>query len=403
MKTSSSNSVEVVLGVTGSIAAYKACELASLLVKQGLRVTPVLTRSAQELAGAASFEAITGQRAITGLFEPLQAPEIAHIAVARRASLFLIAPATANILAKAAHGIADDWLSTTLLATEAPILFAPAMNTNMYNHPATQANIATLQERGCHFVGPDSGMLACKTEGIGRLIAPQTILEAALPLLDARRDFEGKRVVITSGGTREPIDPVRFIGNRSSGKMGRALAMEALLRKAQVTVISGPSETPLPYGVQAHQVETASEMAEWVQRIATEADVFISAAAVADYRAEQVSPDKIKRAGAPLTLRLVENPDILAQIGTHKLPGQIIVGYAAETSELIGNAKAKLSAKQADFILANQVNAPDSGFGTETLRSCILDAQGGVQELGLLDKADVARVLFDRIAAQCPA
>ena len=231
---------EVVLGVTGSIAAYKACEIASRLVELGVRVTPVLTRSALELVGAASFEAITGRRAITNLFEPFQNPEIEHIAVATRAHLFLIAPATANILAKAAHGIADDWLSTTLLATRAPILFAPAMNSNMYTHPATQANIETLRARGGHFVGPESGRLACGSVGIGRMIDPAIVIEAAIPLLSANKDLAGKHVLITSGGTREPVDPVRYIGNRSSGKMGRAVALEALARGAEVTVVTGP-------------------------------------------------------------------------------------------------------------------------------------------------------------------
>ncbi|MBN2308036.1 MAG: bifunctional phosphopantothenoylcysteine decarboxylase/phosphopantothenate--cysteine ligase CoaBC, partial [Candidatus Hydrogenedentes bacterium] len=220
MKRITSNK-EVVLGVTGSIAAYKACELASRLVEWGARVTPALTRSAREFVGRTTFEALTGRRVITEMFEPLAAPEIEHIAVANRADLFLIAPASANILAKAAHGIADDWLSTTLLATRAPILFAPAMNTNMYTHPATQANIATLQSRGCHFVGPAEGRLACGGQGPGRMIEPQIVLEAALPLLSGCRDLAGKRVVLTSGRTHEPVDPVRFLGNRSSGKMGR--------------------------------------------------------------------------------------------------------------------------------------------------------------------------------------
>jgi phosphopantothenoylcysteine decarboxylase/phosphopantothenate--cysteine ligase len=205
----------VVLGITGSIAAYKACEIASRLVELGVRVIPVLTRSAQQLVGPASLEAITGQRAIVEMFAPLQNPEVEHIAVANRAALFLIAPATANVIAKAACGIADDWPSTTLLATRAPVLFAPAMNTDMYNHPATQANIETLRARGCHFVGPGTGRLACGTIGVGRMIDPMTVIEAALPLISGNRDLAGKRVLITSGGNREPIDPVRFIGNRS--------------------------------------------------------------------------------------------------------------------------------------------------------------------------------------------
>jgi len=394
-----SSNKEVVLGITGSIAAYKACEIASLLTKRGVAVTPVLTRSAQELIGAASLEAVTGRRAILEMFGAHQNPEVSHIAVATRASLFLIAPATANILAKAAHGIADDWLSTALLATRAPVLFAPAMNTNMYAHPATQANIETLRGRGCRFVGPDSGTLACKTVGLGRMSEPQTVVEAALPLIDGRTDLAGRHVVITSGSTQEPIDPVRFIGNRSSGKMGRALALEALCRGARVSVISGPAETPLPCGVETTAVQTAGEMGAALDRLAPEADVIIGAAAVADYRVSDPAPTKRKRTGAALTLTLTENPDLIARVGAARRPGQVVVGFAAETSDLIENGRAKIAAKSLDLILVNEVGAPDSGFGVDTLRAYVLDAHGGVEELGVAAKADVAVALFDRISA----
>ncbi len=397
MKTTSTN--EVVLGVTGSIAAYKACEIASLLVKQGVRVTPVLTRSARELVAPASFEAITGNRAITEMFEPLLNPEIEHIAVATRARLFLIAPATANVLAKAAHGIADDWLSTTLLATRAPILFAPAMNTNMYEHPATQANMAILRERGCRFVGPDVGRMACGTEGIGRMIKPETVVDTALTLLDPRCDLDGRHVLITSGGTHEPIDPVRYIGNRSSGKMGRALAREALSRKARVTVVTGPHDASLPHGVDVHVVETAAQMAEIAARLAPEADAIIGAAAVSDFRPQDSLTHKHKRGAGALTLTLVENPDIIATIGMHKRPGQVVVAFAAETDDLIENAKVKLDTKHADLVVANQVGTPDSGFGSETLTGCILDRNDGADPFEGLSKADLAERLIDRITA----
>ncbi len=390
---------EVVLGITGSIAAYKACEIASLLTKRGVAVTPVLTRSAQELIGAASLEAVTGRRAILEMFGAHQNPEVSHIAVATRASLFLIAPATANILAKAAHGIADDWLSTALLATRAPVLFAPAMNTNMYAHPATQANIETLRGRGCRFVGPDSGTLACKTVGLGRMSEPQTVVEAALPLIDGRTDLAGRHVVITSGSTQEPIDPVRFIGNRSSGKMGRALALEALCRGARVSVISGPAETPLPHGVETTPVQTAGEMGAALDRLVPDADVIIGAAAVADYRLSDPAPTKRKRTGAALTLTLTENPDLIARAGAARRPGQVVVGFAAETSDLIENGRAKIAAKSLDLILVNEVGAPDSGFGVDTLRAYVLDAHGGVEDLGVAAKADVAAALFDRVCA----
>jgi len=391
---------EVVLGVTGSIAAYKACEIASRLTEWGVRVTPVLTHAATELVGPATFEALTGHRAITALFEPLQNPEVEHIAVATRADLFLIAPATANILAKAAHGIADDWLSTTLLATRAPILFAPAMNANMYSHPATQANIETLKARACHFVGPDEGRLACGDTGIGRMADPAVVLEAALPLLANQNGLAGKRVLITSGPTHEPIDPVRFIGNRSSGKMGRALALEALVRGAHVTVVTGPAKTPLPYGVEVVAVQTASEMADAVLARAPDADVVIGAAAVADYRVENAAPDKHKRDGEPLTLTLVENPDVIAQVGAAKRDGQTIVAFAAETEDLIENARAKLTKKQVDLVVANQIGVADSGFGTDALRAALVTPDGAAEDLGLIAKDELAARIFDRIAPQ---
>ena len=388
----------IVLGVTGSIAAYKACEIASRLVEYGACVTPVLTKSATELVGPATFEAITGRRAITAMFEPLQNPQVEHIALATRADLFLIAPATANILAKAAHGIADDWLSTTLLATRAPILFAPAMNTNMYTHPATQANIDTLRERGCHFVGPDSGRLACGTSGPGRMSAPHIIIEATLPLLSQRDDLAGKRILITSGGNHEPIDPVRFIGNRSSGKMGRALALEALARGACVTVVTGPCEIPLPHAAEAIHVETAAQMAQAVHARTGDADAIIGAAAVADYRAADPDTQKRKRGAGPLTLELLENEDIIAQVAKAKRDGQFVVAFAAETADLIENASAKLAKKKVDLIVANEVGDPDSGFGADTLRAVFIDAQAPPEAPELLTKEAVAKGLFDRVA-----
>ncbi len=395
----STSSREFVLGVTGSIAAYKACEIASLLVKRGVRVTPVLTASARELVGAASFEGITGNPAITGMFAPNTNSEIEHIAVAMRADLFLIAPATANILAKVAHGIADDWLSTTLLATRAPILFAPAMNTNMYTHPAVQANVEALRARGCHFIGPDSGVLACKTVGVGRMIDPAVIVQAAMDLLKRRQDLSGKRVLITSGANHEPIDPVRFIGNRSSGKMGHAIAFEALERGAQVTVVTGPAEVDPPGGCEIVRVRTALEMCDAVLARAPKADIVIGVAAVADYRVESPLAGKHKRTGNGLTLTLVENPDILAKVGAAKSNGQIVVGFAAETHDLLRNAEAKLRKKNLDLIVANEVNTPDSGFGAETVKASFLDPSGRIDEHPLLTKRALATALFDRILA----
>lgn len=390
---------EVVLGVTGSIAAYKACELASRLVEWGVRVTPVLTKSACQLVGPATFEAIAGCRAIVEMFEPLQNPEVEHIAVATRADLFLIAPATANILAKAAHGIADDWLSTTLLATRAPILLAPAMNTNMYDHPATQENIETLRRRGCHFVGPGAGRLACGTVGPGRLIDPAAILEAAELLLTGTGDLAGRRVLITSGATREPLDPVRFLTNRSSGKMGRALALEALRRGAAVTVVTGAAEVDPPCAAEVVRVETALDMAAAVARCAAESDVFIAAAAVADYRVDAPAARKHKR-GQGLTLQLVENPDILAQVAADKRAGQVVVGFAAETDDVQRNAQAKLKRKKLDLLLANEVGGPDCAFGSDSARAWLFSPDAPAEDLSLLPKDEIAERLFDRIAAR---
>ncbi len=390
---------EIILGVTGSIAAYKACEVASLLVKRGVRVTPVLTCSAQKLVGPASFEGITGNQAVTDMFDSGQNQEIEHIAAATRADLFLVAPATANVLAKAAQGLADDWLSTTLLATRAPILFAPAMNTNMYGHPATQANIATLSDRGCHFVGPDSGTLACKTVGAGRMSEPACIVERSMRLLENSDDLKGRHVLLTSGGNHEPIDPVRYIGNSSSGKMGFAVAEEALRRGAKVTVISGPAEVAPPVGCKVIPVQTAQEMCDAALLIAPGADVVIGVAAVADYRVEHPMTEKHKRNGNDLTLTLTQNPDILAAVGAQKKNGQITVGFAAETGDLVENAQAKLSKKNLNLVVANQVGVSDSGFGSDTVRAIFVDASGAVEELSLQSKGDLAHSLFDRITA----
>ncbi|MCL4695278.1 MAG: bifunctional phosphopantothenoylcysteine decarboxylase/phosphopantothenate--cysteine ligase CoaBC, partial [Candidatus Hydrogenedentes bacterium] len=291
-----------------------------------------------------------------------------------------------------------DLATTTLLATRAPLLIAPAMNTNMYQHPATQQNMATLKTRGAVFVGPDSGRLACRTVGPGRLIDPMTILEACVPLLRAEKDLAGKRVVITSGATHEPIDPVRYIGNRSSGKMGRAIALEALARGAEVTVVSGPSEVAIPHNVKLVSIQTATEMAEAVASLMHECDIFVAAAAVGDYRVDAPAASKRKKSGKSLELRLVENPDVLALAGSDRKNGKIIVGFAAETDDLIKNATAKVKQKNLDLIVANQVNTPDSGFGSDTTTAAFVDSKGKVEELPNMSKGDLAEMLMDRVA-----
>ena len=393
----------IVLGVTGSIAAYKACDIASRLTEAGAEVIPALTSGGREFVGAASLEGITGQRAISAMFEPAQNPDIEHIAVARRADLFLIAPATANVIAKAACGLADDWLTTTLLATRAPVLFAPAMNTMMYQHPATQENIRLLQSRGCFFVGPGSGALACGEFGPGRLIDTPAILEAARIALRGDRSLQGKHVLITSGANHEPVDPVRFIGNRSSGKMGYAIALEALMRGAEVTVVCGPCDVPPPDRARVISAPTADSMLEAVKACLPEADIFVAAAAVADYKVDHPPREKQKRADAGLDLQLVPNPDIAAHVGLTRRAGQIAVGFAAETHDILDHAAAKLKKKNLDLIVANDVRSDDSGFGADTTRAWFLTPDGPPEELPLVTKAELARRLFDRLLRLTPA
>ena len=387
---------EIILGVTGSIAAYKACELASRLVEAGAVVRPVLTRNALQFVGAATFEGITGNHAITDMFAGETNPEIAHIALSRRAALFVVAPATANVIAKAAQGLADDWLTTTLLATRAPVLFAPAMNTHMYAHPATQANLALLGERGCHFVGPGAGQLACRDVGPGRMAEVPEILAAMVDILRPTGPLLGKRVLITSGATHEPIDPVRYIGNRSTGKMGAALAGEALRRGAEVTVVLGPGALLPPAGVEVVRVETAQQMLDAVATRLTETDVFIAAAAVADYRLDVPASSKHKRNGKPLTLALIPNPDIAHYVGEHKHPGLISIGFAAETDDVLVNAAEKLRRKNFDLLLANPVGGADTAIGADATQAWLLAPDEPPADLGRLPKADISRILFDR-------
>ncbi len=388
----------ILLGVCGSVAAYRACELASQLTQQGATVLTAMTESAQRLVCPASFEAVAGQPVITEMFALCVQPGVEHIAVAQRADLFLIAPATANILAKAAHGIADDWLSTTLLATRAPVLFAPAMNTAMYTHPATQANVAQLRARGALFVGPASGNLACGDTGIGRLADRDDILDAVAIALHSEKDFAGKRVLITSGPNYEPIDPVRFIGNRSSGKMGRALALEALRRGAQVCVVSGPADTKPPAAAEIVYAATAAQMHDAVMARADQSDVILAAAAVADFRVEKISEQKIKRNDNALRLTLVPNPDIIAAAAAQKRPGCKVVGFAAESHDIVANADKKLRRKNLDMIVANTISGEKDAIGADKGEAWILLPDTQPESLGYIDKTLLAQHVFDRIA-----
>ncbi|MGI6037886.1 MAG: bifunctional phosphopantothenoylcysteine decarboxylase/phosphopantothenate--cysteine ligase CoaBC [Limnochordia bacterium] len=389
----------VVLGITGGIAAYKGADLASRLIKLGAQVQVIMTRSATEFIGPATLREITGHHVITDMFEPPRQMNVQHISLARWAHIFIIAPATANIIGKFANGIADDMLSTTLLATEAPILIAPAMNSRMYNNPIVQGNIRRLKELGCHFVGPAAGYLACGEEGIGRMVEPAEIIERAQGILAPQRDLIGKRVLVTAGPTQEPIDPIRYLTNHSSGKMGYAIAQEAQRRGAQVTLISGPTNLARPTGVDLVPVRTAIEMYEAVLKVFPQVDIVVKAAAVADYRPQEVKEHKIKKEPTQgLTLQLTPNPDILATLGQSK-SHQYLVGFAAETIDLVRHAREKLMRKGLDMIIANDVSQPGAGFQSETNIVTVIGKDGSLEELPQMNKGELAREIWNRIIA----
>ena len=383
----------VVLGVSGSIAAYKAVDLASKLTQADVFVYTVMTESATKLVGPASFRAITGLPVATRMFELESTFSIEHVSLAERADLLLIAPATANVIAKIAAGIADDLLTCTVLATRAPILIAPAMHTAMWENPATQANVETLQARGIDFVGPAVGRLASGGFGEGRFAPVPEILGRALQVLGSSGDLAGRRIVVSAAGTREPIDPIRFLGNRSTGKMGVALAEVARDRGADVTVVSGPTLLPMPSGVDLVRVESATEMLGAVRAASQGADALIMSAAVADYRPQVTSDAKLKKAEGPLTLALERTEDVLDAI--RDVP--VRVGFAAETEDLIENARAKLVAKGLDLVVANVVGGENSPFGAETNQAVLLPKNGEAEELPQLSKRELAERILDRV------
>ena len=390
---------EVVLGVTGGIAAYKAAEVVSRLRKMGANVHVIMTKSAAEFVQPLTFETLSNNPVVTDTFDRRAPWEVEHIALAKRAEVFVIAPATANILAKMACGIADDMLSTTVLATKAPVLVAPAMNTGMWTAPATRQNVETLRQRGVRFVGPEAGFLACGDEGSGRMSEPAAIVEAIEAILCPRRDMEGLRVMVTAGGTRERLDPVRYIGNDSSGKMGFALAEAARARGAEVTLVCGHTTAKRPEGIPVTEVESTCELYDAVLVRAAEQDVIIQAAAPADYRPAHPSAQKIKKqAGEGITLELVENPDIAAAVGAAKRPGQTLVGFAAETEHLLDNARRKLDKKNLDMIVANDVSRPGAGFNVDTNIATLLTRSGAV-ECPLQSKRALAERILDEIMA----
>ena len=389
----------VVLGVTGGIAVYKACELLRLLQKRGIDVFVVMTQNACRFVAPLTFETLSGHPVAVDTFDRPQTWEVEHIALAKRADLFLIAPATANIMGKIACGIADDMLSTTVMATRAPVLVAPAMNTGMWENAAVQQNVKTLRARGVEIVAPVSGHLACGDSGAGKLEDVAVIAERACELLFAKKDMEGLRVMVTAGPSREALDPVRYISNRSSGKMGYAIAQAAQKRGAEVTLLSGPVAIEAPQGVKLVPFTTTQELLDRASELAQEQDLLIQAAAPADYRAKEIAPQKIKKQGGePMTFTLVENPDVAATLGKAKRSGQVFVGFAAETNDVLAHARDKLARKNLDMIVANDVTRPGAGFDVDT-NIVTLITKDGQEALPMMSKAEVAQRILDRALA----
>jgi phosphopantothenoylcysteine decarboxylase/phosphopantothenate--cysteine ligase len=394
--------MRITLGVTGGVAAYKAAELVRLLQQDGFTVQVVMTRGAREFVTPLTFAALSGQKVITDLFEKSAEGEanlesaIEHIAVAQRTDLLLIAPATADIVARFARGIADDFLTTLYLATTAPVVVAPAMNVNMWNHAATQENIETLRRRGVRIVNPDEGYLACGMTGVGRLAGQQEIVAAVRETLHAQKDLQGQTILITAGPTCEDLDPVRYLTNRSSGKMGYAVAEAAVRRGAKVLLVSGPVNLETPAGVERIDVRTAKEMHRAVAEKFPECSIAIFAAAVADYRPVETAGEKIKRNREMLSLMLEPTPDILASVASRKGVA-IVVGFAAETQNVAENARKKLAAKSADLIVANDVTAEGAGFDHDTNIVTLFSRDGRDLPLPKLSKAEVAQRILDEI------
>ena len=384
----------IVLGVTGGIAAYKACDLVSRLKKQGAQVRVVLTANAAKFVPPLTFETLSGNPVVTDTFEPRKSLE--HISLAKWADVYVIAPASANCLAKLANGIADDLLSTTALAMTAPLLIAPAMNANMWRHPATQANFKTLVDRGAKSVGPMSGHLACGDDDVGRMAEPEQIVAALDARLNPRRDYEGRRVLVTAGPTVERIDPVRYITNRSTGKMGYAIAEAARDRGGEVVLVSGPVNLAAPSGMTVVKIESSAELCEAVLARGDWADVVIQAAAPADFTPAQVADSKIKKTGEGMVLTLKNTTDIARTLGERKRQGQVLVAFAAETDRVLENAKGKLAKKNADLIVANDVTREGAGFGVDT-NAVTLVSREDERALPLMSKRAVADAILDRV------
>ena len=387
---------EIVLGVSGSIAAYKAADLASKLTQAGVRLDVVLTPAATKFVTPLTFQSVSGRPAYVDMFDTTSGASELHIELARRANALLIAPASATTIARVALGLAENLVSLTALATRAPIIVCPAMDPQMFEHEATQAHLETLRRRGLHVVGPEEGRLASGHTGPGRMSEVQTIIGALRYVLGKDADLAGRKVVVSAGGTQEPVDPVRYVGNYSSGKMGYALAEAARDRGADTVLVSGPAALPEPYAVRVLPVRQAVEMRDAVLAECADADAVIMAAAVADYQPAEAVGQKIKRRQKELSLSLVRTPDILAEIG--RRAGLVKVGFAAESEDLLPNARRKLDEKRLDLIVANDVTAEGSGFGSDTNRVTLLDGEGE-EELPLMSKYEVAGRVLDRVVA----
>jgi phosphopantothenoylcysteine decarboxylase/phosphopantothenate--cysteine ligase len=387
--------VKVILGITGCIGAYKAAVILRLLQKAGLEVAPVMTRHAQEFISPLTFQKLSGNEVITDLFRD-HSPRIEHIALARNSNCLLVAPATANILGKFAHGVADDFLSTLYLSTLTPVVIAPAMNVEMWHHPATQENIRILRQRGVILVEPAAGYLACGEEGEGRLAEPEEVVQAVFDILQPRKTLRGQRVLVTAGPTIEDIDPVRFLSNHSSGKMGYSLAREAQQRGAHVVLVSGPSLLEPPEGVDRVQVRSAAEMAGAVIERFPKVDVVIMAAAVSDFTPLNPSAKKTKKGEGELILRLERTTDVLQELGRKK-GRQLLVGFAAESHGLRENARKKMREKRLDLVVANDISQVGQGFQADLNQVIVIDAEGGEEAFPVLPKAEVARIIWDRI------
>lgn len=386
----------VVLCVTGGIAAYKAADLTSKLRQAGADVRVLMTKSATQFISPITFETLSGNRTVVDTFDRNFAWEVEHISLAKAADVFVIAPATANVIAKATHGIADDMVTTTLLATKAPVVIAPAMNTGMYDNPVTQHNLTALRERGFHIIEPAAGRLACGDSGRGKLPDTETLLWGIKKALTPQ-NLRGRRVLVTAGPTQEALDPVRFLSNHSTGKMGYAVAARAAMRGAVVTLVSGPTALEAPHGVQRVDVVSARDMYDAVISRAAAQDIVIKAAAVGDYRPAETAAEKLKKSDEELHISLARNPDILAELGRKKHPGQLLCGFAMETQNLLDNAADKLRRKNCDMLVANSLRDAGAGFGTDTNVATLLYADGRQETAPLMQKEALADIILDRL------